>query len=480
MCSIKATESSLQHICSTRRGGRLTFLLILFASNVIPALSSSSFPSPSSLSLSRLKSKNLTPTNVIESNCNGLNDLWGLRDNNNIFAKNTVGNINIVRRPSPLPFLSLRNKRRLGNRSSLSNSVIESLRGGGGDGSLVDDDEEEYDSDDDDESEDDGDDESCEDSEGESDNADTDDDLDETDDTDETEEESSEGEDESEYGGYEIEYDEEGEYNEDEGKLASSISSRSNSGTEQDYDEPLVLSSMQDMAVTLGVLVSCNKLDLTNTRLIRVFRFAYIAYVICAQLFLVYVRHQAHKINDRTKLTLNNPLSNILKNQIGSAGEGGIVKDMANSFLSSESTIMEYDLSQAKNMNNALLLPMLMLYFLHFKMGQVQPLFYQTVMGIKTVMTSPLFQIYVLGRNLERPFRNAQEDKLGENQDESGQVPGLGGDMETNLDEDGEEVEQDAEESDSSDSDSSDSDDDSDYSDSDGDTEYDDDSDEEE
>jgi len=101
-------------------------------------------------------------------------------------------------------------------------------------------------------------------------------------------------------------------------------------------------------------------------------------------------------------------------------------------------------------------------------------------MGIKTVMTSPLFQIYVLGRNLERPFRNAQEDKLGENQDESGQVPGLGGDMETNLDEDGEEVEQDAEESDSSDSDSSDSDDDSDYSDSDGDTEYDDDSDEEE
>jgi len=468
MHSIRRSESNSQYICNTCGGGRLAFLLILLATNVIPALSSS-------LSLSRLKSTNIKPSVVIKSNCDALSDIWGLRDNNRIFVKNTNGNVNIVSRSSPSPFLPLFsslsyiNRRRA--RSSSSNAIIESLRGGGSDGSLVDDDEEEYDDDYDDESEDDDDyddeseddinDETSEDGEGESDNADTDDDSDESDDTDEIEEESSEGEHESEYGGY----DDESEYDEDEG--ASPISSRSNSGTEQVYDEPLVLSSTQDMGVTLGVLLVCNKLDLTNTRLIKVFRFAYIAYVILAQLFLVYVRQQAHKINDRTQLTINNPLSNMLKNQLGSAGQGDMVKNMANSFLSSESTIMEYDLSQAKNMNGSLLFPMVMLYFLHFKMGQVQPLFYQTVMGIKTVMTSPLFQVYVLGRNLERPFRSPQADKFQQNQDESEEVPG--------LDQSGEEVEEDAEESDSSNSE-----DDSDYSDSDEDTESDDDSDEKE
>lgn len=58
-------------------------------------------------------------------------------------------------------------------------------------------------------------------------------------------------------------------------------------------------------------------------------------------------------------------------------------------------------------MGNSLFLPMIMLWFVHFKMGQVQPLLFQLSSGILNLVYSPLFQVYVLGRNLERPFKAA-------------------------------------------------------------------------
>jgi hypothetical protein len=39
-------------------------------------------------------------------------------------------------------------------------------------------------------------------------------------------------------------------------------------------------------------------------------------------------------------------------------------------------------------------------------MEQVQPLIIQSFTGIVNLIFSPLFQIYVMGRNLERPFKN--------------------------------------------------------------------------
>jgi hypothetical protein len=39
-------------------------------------------------------------------------------------------------------------------------------------------------------------------------------------------------------------------------------------------------------------------------------------------------------------------------------------------------------------------------------MEQVQPLIIQSFTGLVNMIYSPLFQIYVMGRNLERPFKN--------------------------------------------------------------------------
>ena len=159
---------------------------------------------------------------------------------------------------------------------------------------------------------------------------------------------------------------------------------------------------------------------------------------------------------------------------------------MADSFLSSQSTIFEYDLSQAKALTNSVLFPMVMLWFLHFKMGQVQPLFFQTANGVKDFIMNPLFQCYVLGRKLERPFRNLKMEEMQKRQQqgEENDVEGEG-EVENESEENGEsstEIKSSAHE-DSSDDNDEEEDSDNEYSDNDDeeeDSEYDDDDDDEE
>jgi hypothetical protein len=118
----------------------------------------------------------------------------------------------------------------------------------------------------------------------------------------------------------------------------------------------------------------------------------------------VYVRITAKLNNDRTPVSITNPLSGIVNSQLGQKDGGAMMKDLASQFLSSKSTVLEYDLRQAKGMNSSLLFNMLFMWFLHFKMGQTQPLFAQTCTGTLNLIYHPLFQVYVMGRNLKRPF----------------------------------------------------------------------------
>lgn len=175
------------------------------------------------------------------------------------------------------------------------------------------------------------------------------------------------------------------------------------------YDEPLVASPFTNLFASLGVMVLARKYDLFHPTVVRIARFAFISYIILLQLFLFYVRIQAKRSNDRTPIELKSPLTSLLQSQLGAGSEGGgngMMKNLASSFLSSKSTVLEYDLKQARGMQSGLIFNMLFMWFLHFKMEQVQPLLIQTANGLTTMVYSPLFQIYILGRNLERPFKN--------------------------------------------------------------------------
>jgi len=188
-----------------------------------------------------------------------------------------------------------------------------------------------------------------------------------------------------------------------------------------EYDEPLHPSFMQSIAPSIGVMYLSKKLDLFDPKVVKTIRFAFVAYAIVMQIFMAYVRIKAKLANDRTPLTVKNPMSSLLQKQLPSGGGGtnDMVKNIASQFLQSETTAMEYDLKEAKKMGNSLLFPMIMLWFLHFKMGQVQPLLFQVSSGVLNLVYSPLFQIYVMGRNLERPFKaaaNPMADKMMEMQ----------------------------------------------------------------
>ena len=192
--------------------------------------------------------------------------------------------------------------------------------------------------------------------------------------------------------------------------LKSSIKSKSSKNEQEPivYDDLLTPPAMQQVFISVGVMLLSNKIDVTDPKPVRIARFAFVTYIITVQVFLAYVYLRAKSIDDRTPITISNPLASLVQQQqqqSGGTGTNFMVKALTDQILSTQTTILEYDLKQAKKMNGGLLFPMIMLYFLHFKMKQVQPLLMQTATGVMNLVYSPLFQVYVLGRNLERPFK---------------------------------------------------------------------------
>jgi Phosphate transport (Pho88) len=185
------------------------------------------------------------------------------------------------------------------------------------------------------------------------------------------------------------------------------------------YDDPYFASPMSSLYASLGVMLLSRKVDLFHPTMVRIARFVFILYIVLHQCFLFYVRIQAKQNNDRTPIEMKNPFSALLQNQLGGSTDGlggnSLVKNLASSLLSSKSTVLDYDLKQARSLQSGLIFNMAFMWFLHFKMEQVQPLLIQSVNGFISLVYNPLFQAYVLGRNLERPFKtNALMDKVAE------------------------------------------------------------------
>ncbi|KAJ1959448.1 phosphate transporter (Pho88) [Dispira parvispora] len=84
-----------------------------------------------------------------------------------------------------------------------------------------------------------------------------------------------------------------------------------------------------------------------------------------------------------------------------------------------ETTLRDYDLGEVSKQINSVLLTLGMLGFMHYQWGFVQPLFLQSVLPIKSFLTSNLVRIHILGQaaegSLERPWRPENPfGKLGE------------------------------------------------------------------
>lgn len=220
---------------------------------------------------------------------------------------------------------------------------------------------------------------------------------------------------------------EEEEYDEYEEEEEADVASEEVAG----FDEPLVASPMLQLYATFGVMILSKKIDLFNPAVVMACRFLFIGYLVVLQLFVLYVRVRAKSINDRTPVTTTNPLSGILQSQLGGGDGNAMIKNLASSFLSSQSTVLEYDLQQAKSMQSGLMFNMAFMWFLHFKMKQMQPLIINSLTGLMNMAYSPLFQVYVLGRNLERPFKSpAMPNQLSQMAEHSKDVEDAAKDVE--------------------------------------------------
>lgn len=177
------------------------------------------------------------------------------------------------------------------------------------------------------------------------------------------------------------------------------------------YDDMLVPSIPSKILTFIAVTTLSKKI--VTPASIRLLRGAFILYLLIHQLFLWYVRIRAKLIDDQTPVELKSPLSSVLQSQLGNqAGDNSVIKSLASSLLSSKSTVFEYDLKESRSMQSGILFSMAFMWFVHFKMGQVQPLLFSVVNGFTSLVYSPLFQVYVLGRNLERPFKNPSSSLL--------------------------------------------------------------------
>lgn len=174
-----------------------------------------------------------------------------------------------------------------------------------------------------------------------------------------------------------------------------------------DYLEPYFMSPSVQLYATFGCMILGKKIDMFSPLVVKLIRFAFIAQILVQQLFILYVRLAAKRKRDMTTIEVRNPMSDVLTSQLQLDGNARtMIKKLSSSFLSSETTMMDYDLKQASNMQGGVILTMGFMWFLHFKLDKVQPLLIQVCMGLLQLIYSPLFQVYVLGRNLERPFKN--------------------------------------------------------------------------
>jgi len=201
--------------------------------------------------------------------------------------------------------------------------------------------------------------------------------------------------------------DEDDEEEEEDDEIADILMKKS-SKKETNFVDPYFISPSLQIYTTFGTILLSRKIDMFSPKVVRLIRFFFILQIAVQQAFILYVRIMAKRENDRTHIELKNPITSMVESQLESGGGNDMVKNLASSFLKKESTVREYDISQTSTMQGSILFNMILMWFLHFKMQQVQPLLVSVVNGFMQLVYNPLFQVYIMGRNLERPFKSPE------------------------------------------------------------------------
>jgi len=146
-----------------------------------------------------------------------------------------------------------------------------------------------------------------------------------------------------------------------------------------------------DMMIMLPMIYLMNQIDWTNEDNIFNVRVGYGLVEILALIVWGVVYMKASSNNDKTKIKVTAAPS------FGQAAGEAV-----------EQTITEYDIAQVKKGIQQVVMSLLIVGFIHYKWGIVQPLFLQCVMTPSNLYKNPLVKIYIMGEKGDvekRPFK---------------------------------------------------------------------------
>ncbi|KAI9145895.1 inorganic phosphate transporter Pho88 [Paraphysoderma sedebokerense] len=152
------------------------------------------------------------------------------------------------------------------------------------------------------------------------------------------------------------------------------------------------LGPLANIAFVMITINVANKLKLMDEENVNIVRAIYAASQIITLAVLFFVRTKINSKNDETTLTYTPP------KQFGAPEPEPVT-----------TTNHKYDLAELSKSFNQTLIQVGILGFLHVKFGYIQPLLLQAVLPLKNLFSSPLVQIYVLGKDdkaqgLKRPW----------------------------------------------------------------------------
>jgi hypothetical protein len=147
------------------------------------------------------------------------------------------------------------------------------------------------------------------------------------------------------------------------------------------------MSSMSNSALMVGAIFAMRYINFQNPKMVMYVKLAYITMQLVALLVLLFIRKRISSNKETQPVTIPESRS--------AAAQTMSVKD--------------YDLSQWKQGLSQALVGTCITLFINYKWQAIQPLFIQSLLTPKNMITSPLFRIYITGEKavgkLSRPFK---------------------------------------------------------------------------
>ncbi|KAJ3411860.1 phosphate transporter (Pho88) [Chytridiales sp. JEL 0842] len=161
---------------------------------------------------------------------------------------------------------------------------------------------------------------------------------------------------------------------------------------------PSMTGPLINLALVYGLVQVLNKFDLDNIAYLNYIRALYIGSQLIQALVLEITRMKIKAKNDETPLVYKEPK--------------GLFDNTEPKTVST--TVKLHDLARIAEAYQQMLISVGLMIFLHFQYGYLRPLILQSVLGFRTMSSTPLFQIYILGKaaegDLKRPFKKGFMD----------------------------------------------------------------------